>query len=308
MLAIFLETLPFFLLIGCGYGASRAGMFPEAAVGYLTKFVFFFALSAMLFRFAATLPVSEIIDPWFIAAYLGATMVLYLATVLVLRLAKHSLEEIAVEAQCGVIGNVGFLSVPIVIGLFGEAAAGPVLMLLSIDLLIFGSLIVLMITGARGGRISGEMIATMGTGLLKNPMVMSIFAGLLWSLASLPLPGPMLNFLEILGAAATPGALFAIGASLAVRKAERIEIAAGLSVIKLIIHPAICAVAAFLVFPVDPFAAAVMVATAAAPTAGNVFMLAEHYGVAQQRASSTIFVSTVAAVVTMSVVFGLVLP
>ena len=62
MVEIFLRTLPFFAIIGLGYWAGRARFFSEEATAYLTKFVFFFALSAMLFRFAATLPFEEIFD------------------------------------------------------------------------------------------------------------------------------------------------------------------------------------------------------------------------------------------------------
>ena len=55
MIEIFLKTLPFFAVIGLGYWAGRTKFFSEEATAYLTKFVFYFALSAMIFRFAATL-------------------------------------------------------------------------------------------------------------------------------------------------------------------------------------------------------------------------------------------------------------
>ena len=55
MLAIFLKTLPFFAIIGLGYWAGRTRFFSSEATAYLTKFVFYFALSAMLFRFSANL-------------------------------------------------------------------------------------------------------------------------------------------------------------------------------------------------------------------------------------------------------------
>ena len=55
MLDIFVQTLPFFAIIGLGFGAAYSGMFPEDATAYLTKFVFYFALSAMIFKFAANL-------------------------------------------------------------------------------------------------------------------------------------------------------------------------------------------------------------------------------------------------------------
>ena len=55
MLAIFLKTLPFFAVIGLGYMAGRTRFFSAEATAYLTRFVFYFALSAMLFGFASRL-------------------------------------------------------------------------------------------------------------------------------------------------------------------------------------------------------------------------------------------------------------
>ncbi len=69
-------------------------------------------------------------------------------------LARHgNLAEAAVEAQCGVIGNVGFLGLPLLALLLGQAAIGHVMMVLAIDLIIFGSLIVILISAAREGRV-----------------------------------------------------------------------------------------------------------------------------------------------------------
>ena len=62
MVEIFLKTLPFFLLIGVGYAAAASKFFSEGAANALTRFVFFFALSAMLFRFSANLSIAEIFD------------------------------------------------------------------------------------------------------------------------------------------------------------------------------------------------------------------------------------------------------
>jgi len=59
---IFLQTLPFFALIGLGYGAGRTGFFTPEATAYLTKFVFYFALSAMLFRVSASLCLSSFLE------------------------------------------------------------------------------------------------------------------------------------------------------------------------------------------------------------------------------------------------------
>ncbi len=302
MLAIFLETLPFFLLIGLGYGAGRTGFFTQEATSWLTKFVFYFALSAMLFRFAATLPVAEIFDPRFAVAYLSACLAVYLVATFVALASGASWQEAAIEAQCSTIGNTGFLGLPMYVVLLGEAAAGPMLMMLALDLIVFSSLIVIIITVAREGRFSARLFATVGKGLLANPMIVSIAAGLLWSAAGLSMPGPMEDFVAILGAAATPGALFAIGASLAGKSAERFVVAVWLSAAKLLLHPMAVAVSALWIFEIDPYPAGVMIAAAAMPVAGNIFMLAQHYGIAPQRVSAAILVSTTVSILTVTLV------
>jgi malonate transporter and related proteins len=304
MLAVLLQTLPFFALIGLGYVAGRTGFFPEEATAWLTRFVFYFALSAMIFRFAATLSLGDVLSRDFVLAYLSATVVVYLLVVVVGLVRGRGIEEAAVEAQCGVIGNVGFLGLPMLAMLMGERAIGPVMVVLAIDVTVFGSLIVILITGRRDGRVSIRILGSVVKGLLTNPMIMSLVAGFAWSALSLPIPGPFAEFLTILGAAATPGALFAIGASLASKSAERLGVALWLSGSKLVLHPAAVAVAALVVFPVEPYAAGVMIAAAALPVAGNVFILAQHYGVAPQRVSASILVSTAISVVTVSAVIA----
>ncbi len=304
MLAIFLQTLPFFLIIGLGFGAGRTGFFNEEATAWLTRFVFYFALSAMLFRFAANLSLAEVLDWQFVTAYLCATGFVYLLVTGVAFLRGAKVEVAAFEAQCATIGNVGFLGVPMLTLLMGEAAIGPVMLVLAVDLIFFGSLIVILITGARDGRMNIRILGTVGMGLLKNPMIVSIMLGLGWSALALPIPVVMNDFLSLLGGAATPGALFAIGASLAGKSAERPFIAGWLSVCKLVLHPAAVALSALWLFSVAPYAAAVMIAAAALPVAGNVYILAQHYRVAPQRVSASILISTVAAVVSVSLVIG----
>ncbi|MEH6774554.1 MAG: AEC family transporter [Cereibacter changlensis] len=300
MLPILLKTLPFFALIGVGYWAGRVRFFTPEATAYLTKFVFYFALSAMLFRFAANLSLDEIYSTPFVLAYLLGCGTVYALATVVARLRRVSVEEAAVEAQCAVIGNTGFLGIPMFVVLLGPQAAGPMLMTLAIDLIVFSSLITLIITGMRQGRMSLGVFRALGMGLLKNPMIVSMVLGLLWSSSGVPVPGPLNEFLALLGAAATPGALFAIGASLATKSAERMEVAAWLSFCKLVLHPAAVAFAALVVFEVEREAAGVMIAASALPVAGNVYILAQHYGVAPQRVSATILISTAISILTIT--------
>ena len=301
---IFLQTLPFFAIIALGYWAGRTGFFNEDATKYLTKFVFFFALSAMIFRFAANIELSEVWDARLIAAYLWGTAFVYGIATIVGFLRNLNVATNAIEAQCAVIGNIGFLGLPMLTLILGEAAVGPIMMMLAVDLIIFSSLVVILVTGSQDGQMSIRILKTVGLGLVKNPMIVAMTLWLLCSGFDLTVPVPLNEFLAILGGAATPGALFAIGASLATKSAERIEVAGWLTFCKLVLHPAFVAFGALFLFSVDPYSAAVLIAAASLPVAGNVYMLAQHYSVAPQRVSAAILVSTAISIFTVSLVIG----
>ena len=306
MLDIFLKTLPFFAILGLGYFAAKREFFSEQATAHLTKFVFYFALSAMIFRFAASISLSAVFDGPSVLAYFSATFAVYILVTIVALFRGIGLEEAAIEAQSAAIGNVGFLGIPMLVLLMGPKAVGPVMIVLSTDLFVFGSLLVILISAKRDGRMSIAVLGSIGLGLLKNPMVMAIGCGLIWAGLDIPIPGPMNEFLTLLGAAATPGALFAIGASLASKSAERRSIAIWLSTAKLALHPLAVAFASLVIFDVPAFTTSVMIAAAAMPTAGNVYILAQHYGIAPVRVSSTILISTVVSIVTLTLVIAVV--
>lgn len=304
MLAVFVQTLPFFAIIGLGYGAGKTGFFPPAATAWLTKFVFYFALSAMLLGFASSMSPQDIFDPRAAAAYLWGCGVVYLVALGVAFIRLRPLTEAAMEAHTAIIGNTGFLGVPMLVVLLGPAAAPTVLLVLTIDLIVFSSLLTIVITLAREGKLSADLPRVILLGLAKNPMIVALAVGLGWSATGLPLPGPLSATLVLLGAAATPGALFAIGASLSNNRAERLTVAGWLSFAKLVLHPLAVGVAAIWIFRVDAFATTVLISAAALPVAGNVYILAQHYGVAVARVSASILISTALSVLTLPLIIA----
>jgi predicted permease len=72
MLAILLKTAPFFAVMGLGCGAGRLWFFNIEATAYLTEFVFYCALSAMLFGLAANRDLGDVFC-W--AYFLGSALV-----------------------------------------------------------------------------------------------------------------------------------------------------------------------------------------------------------------------------------------
>ncbi len=305
MLALFLQTLPFFALIACGYAAAKTDFVDKRTAQILTRFVFYFALSAMLFRLSATLPFEQIWNPSFLLAYFLACTVLYLGVLFLSLMKKEPLQIAAFEAQTSIIGNIGFIALPMFVSMFGAQAAPPIMMSLVIDLIVFSSAIVILVEAGRGGKSGMAAIGATLKGLISHPMIMSIVAGIAWSLFEIPWVQPIEDFTRILGSAATPCALFAIGCTLAQANAdERKGNAFALSFAKLILHPALVAFFVFYVFDIDPFTASIAVAAAAMPTAGNIYILAQHYGIAVQRVSATILISTAASVVTITLWLG----
>ncbi|QBX33317.1 AEC family transporter [Paracoccus liaowanqingii] len=305
MLEILLKTLPFFGLIGLGWAAAAMRFFPPEGAAWLTRFVFYFALSAMLFRFAAGIDLGALFDLRFALAYLGGSAVVWAAGIAVARARGLGLAEAAMEAQCCMIGNTGFLGVPMLVVLLGERAVGPVLMVLTIDMLVFSTLITLIVHASRHGGLRVAAVLPVLRGIAANPMILAMVAGLAWGGLALPMPAPLDEFLALLGAAATPGALFAIGASLAGRSLARLAPAGWLSFAKLGLHPLAVGLAAW-ALRVDPFAAGVMVVAAGLPVAGNVYILAQHFGIAQQRVSTAILISTAASIVTLPLLMVLI--
>ena len=81
MISIFNVTIPFFALVLLGYVSARTGKLDGKAVGALNTFVLYFALPAMLFRFAAGSPFSSIANPPVFATYAVAGLAVLAVTV-----------------------------------------------------------------------------------------------------------------------------------------------------------------------------------------------------------------------------------
>lgn len=198
MLDIFLKTLPFFAILGLGYFAAWRGFFSEQATAHLTKFVFYFALSAMIFHFAARLSLTEVFHGPSVLAYFAATLAVYVLVTVVALVRGVGMEEAIIEAQSAAIGNVGFLGIPMLVLLMGSQAIGPVMIVLAIDLFVFGSLLVIVVSAKRDGRMSVAVLGSIALGLVKNPMIMAIAMGLLWAGLNIPIPQPLGEFLTLL--------------------------------------------------------------------------------------------------------------
>jgi len=305
MQAILAVTVPFFALVLCGWLAAQRGVLPDSAIPGLNAFVLYFALPCMLFRFGMNTPLLELLNPALLGVYvLCALLMVFVAIAFTLNDRVH-LKDSAFGALVASFPNTGFMGVPLLVALLGPAAAGPMICTILADLFITTSLcIALAQVHDAAGLGTRAALARALRGALSNPLPWSIAAGALFSVAGIKLSGPPDVVVRMLADAASPVALFTIGAVLwrAGRHAHtRTPVALYLPValMKLFLHPllvfALMAAAVSLGAPLSGFQVMVVTLTAALPSASNVAMLAERYGADNGRVTRIIMSSTVLA-------------
>ncbi len=308
MQAILAVTVPFFALVLCGYLAARAKVLPEAAIPGLNVFVLFFALPCMLFRFGASLPLVQLLNPVVLAVYLSAALLIVFFTIAVTLSARVHLKDAAFGALVAAFPNTGFMGVPLLAALLGPQAAGPVISTVLADLLVTSSLCIALAQAHGAGDLRAGLAKAV-RGALGNPLPWAIALGALASATGFTLPGPVGQIVKMLGDAATPVALFTIGAVLwrAGQHAHtRTPVALFLPValIKLFLHPllvfALGAAAIAVGAPLSSFNLMVLTLAAALPSASNVSLLAERYGADNGRVARIILCSTTLAFVSFS--------
>ena len=319
MQAILAVTIPFFALVLCGYLAAQRRVLPESAIPGLNVYVLFFALPCMLFRFGASMPFAQLIDPVLIAVYALCALVMVLFTIAVtLRRSEGGagvdLKNAAFGALVAAFPNTGFMGVPLLVALFGERAAGPMIGTVLVDLIVTSTLCIALAQSqhARGDADATDAWTSVMRPLrsaMTNPLPWAIVLGALFAASGAQLPGPLAQIVKMLGDSATPVALFTIGTVLwrAGQHANTktpVRDYLPVALFKLLIHPllvlSVGLLARALGAPVPAFGLTVLVLAAGLPSASNVSLLAERYGADNGRVARIIMASTTLAFVSFS--------
>ncbi len=319
VLQILLITFPFFALVLCGYLAANRRMLPLDAIPGLNSFVLFFALPCMLYRLGSTTPLAQLLDGGVLFTWLLSALITVGFTILISRKQRIGWNDASFGALVAAFPNTGFMGVPLLVTLLGPKAVGPVILTMLIDMVITSSLcIALSRLDLADEHGASKAAAKALKGVAANPLPWSILLGALASAISLELPKPVMQTVGLLADAASPVALFTIGAVLArsqmltaMNQHAAIPLRAYLpvAVIKLLFHPLLVLLvgtaALALGLPLNRFALSVVVLAAALPSASNVSLLAERYGADNGRIARIILLSTAAAFVTFSLTVSL---
>jgi len=333
VLQIFLVTVPFFALIGVGYVAARSGALPLAAIPGLNVFVLYFALPCMLFRFGAGAPIGQLTDAGVAGVWGVCALIVVCLTVTLSPNARIGWNDAAFGALVAAFPNTGFMGVPLLVAILGAQAASPLIISIAFDMIVTVSLCIALsrLDGADEHGVAKAARQAL-RGIVQNPMPLSILLGGIASATRLALPGPLDQTLAMLAEAASPVALFTIGAvrarsTLLAREHQASAMVAEamgshaspprraplrdvlpIVAIKLVAHPLLvygmARGAAVIGLPLGPVAQVTIVLVAALPSASNVSMLAERFGADNDHVARIILWTTAAAFFTFPLAAG----
>ena len=318
VLSVLVVTFPFFALVLCGYLAARSGVLPQPAIPGLNAFVLYFALPCMLYRFGASTPIGQLLDPAVAGVYLLCALVMVGGTVALTRNARIGWNDAAFGALVAAFPNTGFMGVPLLVALLGAQSAGPVILTIVLDMVITTSLCIALsrLDGASGqGALAALRKALRGIAV--NPMPWAIALGALASWQQWQLPQAIEQTVAMLAAAASPVALFTMGAVLArshmhLHDSVAPRLYVPLALAKLVAQPLLLwllgQAARALGAPLPDSTLAALVLVAALPSASNVVLLVERYGAHSGRVARVILVSTVLSFLSFPIAVAWMLP
>lgn len=302
MQALIDVSIPVFAIILAGYLAGRFKLLGQDSTAALNGFVYFIALPALFLSSTSQAPVAEVLDASLLAVVAGGYFATAIPVAVIARLFfSKRIGEVGLHSAASVFANTGYMGIPLALTAFGDAATNAmiatVLANLFIVLGIASAVMEVDRTGATGPRVVVDAVR----GLVRSPLLCACAAGMVLSALQISIPGPALKFLDLLGAAAGPCALFAMGLFLVGQSVRRgAGEVAWITAVKLIVHPLATWLIARYLIPLDPLEEAIAVLMAALPTGGLIFVLAQRYGVYVQRATAAILVSTIVSIATVS--------
>ena len=311
MSVVLQSVTPLFAVIFLGFFAGRAGFLGEAGIRGLGAFVFNFAIPPHVFRLMAETKLDQITEWGFLGGYFLAQAIVFIAGAGIGRLVfGMRIAEMTIQAFGSAFSNGVMLALPLLLWLYGDAGGVPALLIITLDVIVFSSVTVLLeLSRLGGGRVGSQVVGHAARSVLVNPIIMATVLGILYSLSGLALPGVVEQTLWFIGGAAAPSALFALGASLSLRRiAGSLGPAVTMVAAKLFLHPFLAFVAFAYLLELDPLWINAGVIFAACPVGLNVYVFAQHYEVAIETASSAILISTSLAMVTITALLLLLPP
>lgn len=296
-------ALPVFAIMFAGFLAGRFRILGETSSEALNAFVYWFAMPPLLFLSMATVPLADVFNwPFIWTLILGMAAVALPSIVIAKIFFPNSFSGLTLHGLTSIFANTGYMGIPLFIAAFGTAGALPAVIATAVNsALIIGLSILFVEIGSGSGNSPVRVVRDALLAVVRGPLFLAIAAGILWSAFGPGLPVSLSNFASLMGSAAGPCALFAMGLFLVGKPVTTgLGEVSWLVVAKLVLHPLATWWLAVSVFHLDFEFTRGAVLMAALPTGALSFVIARKYGFFVQRSSAAILLSTVFSVVTVS--------
>lgn len=292
-------TMPIFVVILIGGLLKQVGLLTEGFTAAADKFVFKVALPVQLFRDIATMDIRSDFSWKFVLFCIGATTFMFAACWFVGRLLLKDKTMVGAFAQASARGSAAILGISFVENIYGNSGMTPMMIVAAVPLFNIYSVIILTVSSAEG-KLDGTVLKKTLKGVVTNPIILGIAAGMVWSLAGLPWPVMLSKSVNYLAVTATPIALLVLGATFKGREALR-KIGPTLAAtgLKLVAIPA-------MIFPVAlrmGFRGSELVAIMimlASPTTVTCYIMAKNMGGDEMLSASVVMTATLFSSITLT--------
>ena len=296
-------VIPFFGLIFIGFIAARITRRPLDALGWMNTFIVYVALPALFFQLLARTPFEQLTEWRFIFGAVFATYIvfsiMFAASVL---LSNGKIADATLKGLAAAYGNIGYMGPGLALLAFGDQAAVPVALIFCFENIIHFTVAPAMMALAGGEKSKpSDLVLSVAKRIAFHPFIIATAVGVTAAYLEFQPPLPIERLLDYLSRAAAPCALFAMGVTLALRPLNGMPVELlPIVLLKLIVHPALVYVILSWIGNFSPVWLYSAVLLASLPTATNVFVIAQQYGVWVERASASVLLTTCASVATVT--------
>jgi malonate transporter and related proteins len=294
-------VLPVFAIIVTGWLAGWLGYLSRSLADALVHFAYNVAMPALLVVTIAQEPARNLLEWRFLLAFGGGSLLCFALVFLAVRLGwKRDLAASTIYGMTAAMTNTGFVALPILHAVYGQPAVLPAAVAtVFVAAVLFPITVILVESDKHVAREPSDRPTGLLKQILLNPMVLSTLIGLAWAIAGLPMPAAVAAYLNIIAAALTPCALFAIGLGLSVEGLRaHFTASVALAAVKLLVLPLIvyglCVVSGL-----KPLYTVAAVVCAAVPTAKTMYVLAHEHKIEEPLVAATISITTMLSVVTL---------
>lgn len=206
-------TIPIFLMMVVGYILKKIKFVDDASVSVMNRLVFKLFLPALLFSDLATQDFINIWDGRFVAFCFVITVISIVIAFLLALLCRDK-SQLGEIIQASYRSAAATLGIAFMSNIYDNVAMVALMIIGSVPLYNIAAVIILTVTSPERSRNDGSAHLLKGAlvSILKNPIILSVFAGLLWSVLRLPQPVIMFKAVTYLGNVASPLALIVLGA------------------------------------------------------------------------------------------------